>query len=83
MRFNFVNEEDTTLQENYVIGRKLQELTLKEPFRCKAGDSVEKWLCDLLCLDATSAVVHIFIGIFIGITYHLNVLFLKIVTYIK
>jgi N-acetyltransferase 10 len=34
-------------------GRKLREVTLSEPIRYAPGDSVEKWLNTLLCLDAT------------------------------
>jgi N-acetyltransferase 10 len=33
--------------------RTLREITLSEPIRYAAGDSVEKWLNKLLCLDAT------------------------------
>ncbi|XP_053976648.1 RNA cytidine acetyltransferase [Hylaeus volcanicus] len=40
--------------EKTVIGRQLQELTLDESIRYKPGDSVEQWLCDLLCLNATT-----------------------------
>jgi N-acetyltransferase 10 len=41
------------LQETTGPGRKLREITLAEPIRYAAGDSVEKWLNILLCLDAT------------------------------
>lgn len=34
-------------------GRSLREITLAEPIRYAKGDSVEKWLNTLLCLDAT------------------------------
>ncbi|CAP64631.1 uncharacterized protein PODANS_5_9060, partial [Podospora anserina S mat+] len=34
-------------------GRSLKEITLSEPIRYAQGDSVEKWLNTLLCLDAT------------------------------
>ncbi|KAF3484121.1 uncharacterized protein GIQ15_03445 [Arthroderma uncinatum] len=34
-------------------GRTLREITLSEPIRYAQGDSVEKWLNKLLCLDAT------------------------------
>jgi N-acetyltransferase 10 len=34
-------------------GRSLREITLSEPIRYAQGDSVEKWLNRLLCLDAT------------------------------
>ncbi|KAI9668849.1 MAG: hypothetical protein M1831_000919 [Alyxoria varia] len=33
--------------------RSLREITLSEPIRYSSGDSVEKWLNRLLCLDAT------------------------------
>jgi N-acetyltransferase 10 len=36
-----------------VGGRSLREITLAEPIRYSKGDSVEKWLNTLLCLDAT------------------------------
>lgn len=34
-------------------GRKLREISLEEPIRYARGDTVEKWLNKLLCLDAT------------------------------
>ena len=34
-------------------GRSLREITLTEPIRYSQGDSVEKWLNKVLCLDAT------------------------------
>ncbi len=34
-------------------GRSLREITLTEPIRYADGDSVEKWLNKVLCLDAT------------------------------
>ena len=34
-------------------GRSLREITLSEPIRYADGDAVEKWLNNLLCLDAT------------------------------
>ncbi|KAJ8065947.1 hypothetical protein OCU04_005048 [Sclerotinia nivalis] len=34
-------------------GRSLREITLSEPIRYAQGDAVEKWLNQLLCLDAT------------------------------
>ena len=34
-------------------GRSLREITLTEPIRYSQGDSVEKWLNKILCLDAT------------------------------
>lgn len=36
-----------------ISGRTLREITLSEPIRYAPGDSVEKWLNRLLCLDAT------------------------------
>jgi N-acetyltransferase 10 len=38
---------------NHLAGRTLREITLSEPIRYAQGDSVEKWLNTLLCLDAT------------------------------
>ncbi len=40
-------------EENNIGGRSLREITLQEPIRYAQGDSVEKWLNSLLCLDAT------------------------------
>lgn len=34
-------------------GRSLREITLSEPIRYAQGDSIEKWLNKVLCLDAT------------------------------
>ncbi|XP_001607707.1 RNA cytidine acetyltransferase [Nasonia vitripennis] len=51
---NSVNKQEKDLMAKAVIGRELQELVLEEPIRYRAGDSIEKWLCDLLCLDATT-----------------------------
>lgn len=34
-------------------GRSLREITLSEPIRYAQGDSVERWLNKVLCLDAT------------------------------
>lgn len=39
--------------EGTVGGRTLREATLEEPIRYAPGDPVEKWLNNLLCLDAT------------------------------
>lgn len=36
-------------------GPRFHEIKLEEPIRYGRGDSVERWLYDLLCLDATSA----------------------------
>lgn len=41
--------------DGYQAGRKLREITLAEPIRYAQGDSVEKWLNKLLCLDAALA----------------------------
>lgn len=35
-------------------GRSLAEITLDESIRYAPGDAAEKWLTELLCLDATS-----------------------------
>lgn len=40
-------------QKVYTGGRSLREITLSEPIRYAPGDSVEKWLNRVLCLDAT------------------------------
>lgn len=39
--------------EKSLGGRSLREVTLSEPIRYAPGDSVEKWLNKVLCLDAT------------------------------
>lgn len=39
--------------EKNLGGRSLREITLAEPIRYAPGDSVEKWLNKVLCLDAT------------------------------
>ena len=36
------------------MGRALREVSLDEPIRYARGDPIEKWLHDVLCLDATS-----------------------------
>lgn len=43
-------------------GRVLREVTLSIPIRYALNDPVEKWLNDLLCLDATSASHRIVAG---------------------
>ncbi|KAK4664944.1 N-acetyltransferase 10 [Podospora pseudopauciseta] len=43
----------TTKETAGIGGRSLKEITLSEPIRYAQGDSVEKWLNTLLCLDAT------------------------------
>ncbi|KAG8283704.1 N-acetyltransferase 10 [Homalodisca vitripennis] len=40
--------------QSAATGRCLHEIVLEEPIRYQAGDSVEQWLTDLLCLDATT-----------------------------
>jgi N-acetyltransferase 10 len=40
-------------ESSYHGSRSLREITLSEPIRYAQGDSVEKWLNTLLCLDAT------------------------------
>lgn len=42
-----------TADTSFTGGRSLREITLSEPIRYAQGDSVEKWLNTLLCLDAT------------------------------
>ncbi|PSN69766.1 N-acetyltransferas-like protein [Corynespora cassiicola Philippines] len=39
--------------ETSMAGRSLREVTLSEPIRYAQGDSVERWMNDVLCLDAT------------------------------
>ena len=34
-------------------GRVLKEVTLEEPIRYSAGDPLERWLYELLCLDCS------------------------------
>ena len=42
-----------SLNSNFSGGRSLREVTLLEPIRYAKGDEVEKWLNNVLCLDAT------------------------------
>ena len=51
---NSHQKSDKQQNEKIVIGRQLNELTLEESIRYKPGDSIEQWLCDLLCLNATT-----------------------------
>ena len=37
-----------------LVGRVLHEIVLNDSIRYANGDHVEKWLNDLLCLDATN-----------------------------
>ncbi|KAL8958089.1 MAG: hypothetical protein Q9193_004785 [Seirophora villosa] len=48
-------EGDSAVNGNgaHAGGRSLREITLSEPIRYARGDSVEKWLNKVLCLDAT------------------------------
>jgi N-acetyltransferase 10 len=39
--------------ETSMAGRSLREITLSEPIRYAQGDGVERWMNDVLCLDAT------------------------------
>lgn len=45
---------DKDKDQSAATGRSLSEVTLTESIRYAPGDPVEKWLTDLLCLDATS-----------------------------
>ena len=47
------NVDRSERQQLSIGGRNLREITLSEPIRYAQGDSVEKWLNKLLCLDAT------------------------------
>lgn len=42
-------------KDQLISSRLVHELSLDEPIRYKAGDPVESWLTNLLCLDATIA----------------------------
>ncbi|KAJ5630104.1 RNA cytidine acetyltransferase [Penicillium herquei] len=44
--------------DKHLTGRSLREITLAEPIRYAPGDSVEKWLNKVLCLDATLPKSH-------------------------
>ncbi|KAL8816379.1 MAG: hypothetical protein Q9223_004593, partial [Gallowayella weberi] len=46
-------EPATNGDVTYSGGRVLREITLSEPIRYAQGDSVERWLNKVLCLDAT------------------------------
>ncbi|EUC35972.1 hypothetical protein COCCADRAFT_89278 [Bipolaris zeicola 26-R-13] len=46
-------KETKDASETTMTGRSLREITLSEPIRYAPGDSVERWMNDLLCLDAT------------------------------
>ncbi|XP_066999435.2 RNA cytidine acetyltransferase isoform X2 [Anabrus simplex] len=45
---------DKNKNQAAATGRTLHEVVLNESIRYKSGDDVEKWLTDILCLDATS-----------------------------
>ncbi|KAL8803399.1 MAG: hypothetical protein Q9182_003197 [Xanthomendoza sp. 2 TL-2023] len=47
------SEPATNGDVTYTGGRVLREITLSEPIRYAQGDSVERWLNKVLCLDAT------------------------------
>ena len=55
MKANGKKDGDATANGEvaYTGGRTLREITLSEPIRYAQGDSVEKWLNKVLCLDAT------------------------------
>lgn len=42
-----------------MTGRTFRELELAEPIRYKAGDPIEAWLNELLCLDAANHIPNI------------------------
>ncbi|KAL8732629.1 MAG: hypothetical protein Q9166_002604 [cf. Caloplaca sp. 2 TL-2023] len=54
-KVNGKKDDETTTNGDvaYAGGRKLREITLSEPIRYAQGDSVERWLNKVLCLDAT------------------------------
>lgn len=43
----------------FLTGRTFRELELAEPIRYKAGDPIEAWLNELLCLDAANHIPSI------------------------
>ncbi|KAG9245727.1 GNAT acetyltransferase 2-domain-containing protein [Calycina marina] len=47
-----LKEESRGINKANEIGRSLTEIKLEEPIRYTKGDSVEKWLNTLLCLEA-------------------------------
>lgn len=47
------NTANATKQDQFISSGLVDELTLGEPIRYKANDPVERWLTNLLCLDAT------------------------------
>ncbi|XP_024376532.1 RNA cytidine acetyltransferase 1 isoform X1 [Physcomitrium patens] len=60
-----LREQSNKLQSNgstdggSVPGRTFRELELAEPIRYKAGDPIEAWLNELLCLDAANHIPNI------------------------
>ncbi|EFQ91209.1 hypothetical protein CFE70_008424 [Pyrenophora teres f. teres 0-1] len=48
-----LREQSRSGTETSMSSRSLREITLSEPIRYAQGDSVERWMNDLLCLDAT------------------------------
>lgn len=51
---NSHGKNDKEQNEKTLIGRQLHEMTLEESIRYKPGDSIEQWLTELLCLNATT-----------------------------
>ncbi|XP_064111307.1 RNA cytidine acetyltransferase-like [Macrobrachium nipponense] len=51
-------DSTTATSTDVSANQKLNEVSLKESIRYSDGDPVEKWLNDLLCLDATSLVTQ-------------------------
>lgn len=49
-----LRKQNSAVESNAAQGRTLVEITLIESIRYREGDSIEKWLSDLLCLDVTS-----------------------------
>lgn len=47
------NTANATKHDQLISSRLVDELTLSEPIRYKENDPVERWLTNLLCLDAT------------------------------
>ncbi|PHH83277.1 hypothetical protein CDD82_2457 [Ophiocordyceps australis] len=47
------SKKEAAGSDEFQTARKLREMSLEEPIRYSRGDSVEKWLNKLLCLDAT------------------------------
>eukprot|EP01028_Stygiella_incarcerata_P000310 TRINITY_DN10345_c2_g1_i1.p1 TRINITY_DN10345_c2_g1~~TRINITY_DN10345_c2_g1_i1.p1 ORF type:complete len:916 (-),score=243.44 TRINITY_DN10345_c2_g1_i1:253-3000(-) len=46
---------ETSRGGSFVTGRVLREVELEDPIRYGSNDPVEKWLQELLCLDATTS----------------------------